>query len=181
MQDWRQQAAKNSLNIIESGRCQLCDSKTEHGISECIDIANLVTHKIDHAAGVYTMTIFLCVDAHALQHSEIHGRWNNHFHLTRLRLILEDGFRWNYALSPLLSEVLDSYKIGKEWEIIQSPGIGMRGPMTVTDVQEASSEERYIDTAWAWAQSVYSAFSQGHQVAKEIANIFKGKAKGHLY
>ncbi|WP_069872288.1 DUF5946 family protein [Fusibacter sp. 3D3] len=94
------------------------------------------------------MTIFLCVDAHALQHAEIHGRWNNHFHLTRLNLILNENIKWNYKLSPLLSEVVDSYKASRLEERIIPPEIGKNGNSTVLDVCNTSDGEEYIKVVY---------------------------------
>lgn len=121
MQEWQEQAKKNNLALIEKGECQLCGSKTSQGISECVEKSAYVTHRLRHDEGIKHMTVFLSVDAHALQHSEIHGRWSNHFHLTRLYLIFRENIKWNYKYSPILSDVVNLYKNNHLNEVIEAP------------------------------------------------------------
>jgi Family of unknown function (DUF5946) len=172
MQDWQAQTRKNGLEIRTTGRCQLCGSDTSHGISECFEMSAKVTNMIGHQSGVRELTVFLCVDSHALQHPEAHGRWSNHFHLTRLMLILDEKIQWSYRLSPLLSEILNAYKAGREEEIIQEPGIAERGLLTVSHVGAAASESEYVETVWKWADTVYQAYTSGHEVAGRVAKLF---------
>lgn len=175
MKDWKNQANKNNLKIEENGKCQLCGALLTSGISQCVDISSNINHKLNHKAGIDSMTIFLCVDAHALQHAEIHGRWNNHFHLTRLNLILNENIKWNYKLSPLLSEVVDSYKASRLEERIIPPVIGKRGNTTVFNVNNTSEDEEYIKVVYRWAREVYNAFENGHDIVEQLSNIFKVK------
>jgi len=175
MQDWIDQANNNNIKIEDHGQCQFCLSRTEYGVSECVEVASLLTHKIEHSIGIEHMTIFLSVDAHALQHSEIHGRWNNHFHLTRLNLILAEQIRWNYQFSTVLSSVVNKYKEGKDNEFILSPQIGYRGALTVTDVLDTNSNEEYVRTVWDWAQQVFLSYRNGQEIVKEISQLFKKK------
>jgi hypothetical protein len=172
MQEWYEFANKNELTIIENGNCQLCRSKVDRGIVECIDIASQITHQIDHNKGIELMTIFLCVDSHALQHSEIHGRWNNHFHLTRLNLILNRKIKWTYKLSPVLSNILDKYKVNKDDEIIRNPAIGMRGRLTVRDVANTNNEDEYVKTVWSWAEEVINTFKEASSIINDISDRF---------
>jgi len=172
MQDWNEFAQKNGLAIKDTGPCQLCNSEVSKGIIECIDIASQITHKLDHDLGVDKMTIFLCVDAHALQHSEIHGRWNNHYHLARLHLILKKNIKWNYKLSPLLSEVLDKYKVKNENEVIRNPMIGNRGVITVRTVNDSVGDDQYIRLVWAWADDVFNTFHESHDISDKISDLF---------
>ncbi len=48
--------------------------KLRFGVTQCVEIVAGVTHLISHEDGIKNKTIFKCVDAHALQHPEIHGR-----------------------------------------------------------------------------------------------------------
>ena len=175
MQDWQVQAKKNELNILEDGKCQLCGSNTAKGLFECVGKSSLITHQFNHEDGIKYNTIFLCVDAHALQHSEIHGRWNNHFHLTRLNLILIENINWDYKLSPLLSNVVNSYKMKHLDEKIVSPEIGKRGFITISDVEKSSSDSDYIQLVNKWAVGVFESFIQGHEISKKISRLFKDK------
>ncbi|MBC3881089.1 hypothetical protein H8K35_00755 [Undibacterium sp. LX40W] len=173
MPKWLEQAAKNDLEIIEDGQCQLCGSDTLHGITECVATAGKITHKISQEKGIEHMTIFLCVDAHALQHTQIHARWNNHFHLTRLHLILVDEIDWDYDLTTVLNEVLDDYKLEHPQEKIQEPDEAHRAKITVTDVDASHDEEEYIDLVWEWAEQVYASFADSHVIARRVAEQFK--------
>lgn len=175
MQEWYEFAEKNGFSVIDSGKCQLCNSDVGRGICECIEIANQITHKIDHIKGIENMTIFLSVDAHALQHSEIHGRWNNHFHLTRLNLIINRKIKWNYKLSPKLSEVLNLYKKAHNEEVIVNPIIGNRGNLTVKDINEIDSEKEYIKMVWIWANEVLNSFNDMQHILDEISDSFLEK------
>ncbi len=180
MQDWREQAKKKNVEIIKEGRCQFCGSPVEKGVTQCVEISSMIIHKLNHADGIKNMTIFMCVDAHALQHPEIHGRWNNHYHLTRLELILNENFQWNYKLSPLLSEVLDEYKKQHQNERIIPSEPGKRGSITAYDIDKTSSEEEYIELVKQWAKEVYESYLEGHKISKKIASKFKEKINRKL-
>ena len=180
MQQWLEQAVKNNLEIIQDGRCQLCGANTLHGVAECVETAGYITHKISHAKAVESMSLFLCVDAHALTHTQIHGRWNNHFHLARLHLILVDRIQWEYAYSPLLSEVLDVYKMNRTQEYIHSPDAAYRTKITVLDVDAAQDEKTHIALAWRWAHEVYASYTNGHHIVATLSQQFKDTAHPKL-
>jgi hypothetical protein len=175
MPKWVEQAAKNDLEILEDGQCQLCGSDTLHGITECVITAGKITHKISQEKGIQHMTIFLCVDAHALQHTLIHGRWNNHFHLTRLHLILQDHIQWTYDLTTLLNEVLDDYKRHHPDEVAIEADADHQPTITVIDVDASQDEEEYVTLVWQWAEQVYASFSENHAIASKLAARFQEK------
>ena len=89
MQDYISFAEKNGVSLLDSGACQFCGAEVQRGVHECLEIFNLGFQQIDFSNPENHLYRFFIVDAHTLQHSEIHGRWNNHFHLTRLHLIFE--------------------------------------------------------------------------------------------
>lgn len=171
MKHWTEQAEKNNLVIKENGKCQLCGSNTKDGLRECVEKAAFITHLHEHEKGVEEMTIFLCTDAHALSHGEIHGRWNNHFHMTRLYLILVKGIQWHYKLSPKLSQVVNDYKDEHMSETIPNPPYMERGQTTVTDVESAQSAS-YNEAVRKWAHDVFMAFEDHHHIASLIADRF---------
>jgi len=171
MKHWTEQANRNNLRIIDHGRCQLCGADTNGGLRECIEKAAFVTHLHEHELGIEAMTIFLSTDAHALSHGEIHGRWNNHFHLTRLYLILVKKIKWNYNLSPKLSQAVNQYKSGHLDEIISNPPSLERGLTTVTDVEKVSMTD-YDQAIQIWAYDVFMAFQAYHHIGKAIADLF---------
>lgn len=173
MQAWQAQAEKNNLDLIDKGACQLCGANTSGGIYECMQKAASITHRLDHDAGVKHMTIFLCVDAHALQHPEVHGRWNNHLHLSRLYLILKAQVRWQYKYTPVLSDIVNRYKKKHPQEIIEPPAAKQRGIMTVTGVEASDSEAQYIERVNEWACCVFDRYEQGNDASRSIAAAFQ--------
>ena len=119
--------------------------------------------------------IFLSVDAHALQHPEILGRWNNHFHLTRLNLILEKNIIWDYTTSPVLSDYLNEYKAGRPNEFLNPPTPLNRGIITTKDFTTVTTAEAYLKLIKRWAEEVYMAWSENHVIVSQIAEGFVNK------
>ena len=156
-------ARSNGCVLLDTGSCQLCGALMERGVHECVEVLELgfgglgLSEPADH---IYR---FLMVDAHALQHPELHGRWSEHFHLTRLRLIFEHDVSWSYAMSPRLSRVLDAYKAGVPEEVLVPPPPGARGEVTAADVR-AHEEDPEACRAWIerWACSVHQAWAPSH-------------------
>ncbi len=172
MPKWLEQAIKNDVEILEDGQCQLCGSDTLHGITECVATAAKLVHRLSHEKGVQQKTIFLCIDAHALQHPQIHGRWNNHFHLARLHLIVHEKVQWTYDDSEILNLVLDAYKLKHAQEFIPEPELGARPRLTVIDVDACHSEDDYIAMVWQWAEQVHADYAASHDVAHRLATLF---------
>ncbi len=175
MQKWQVQAEKHNLIIIKEGDCQLCGSATTRGIGECIEKSAYIPHRLSHDEGVEHMTLFLCVDAYALQHSEMQGRWSIHLHLARLYLMLVEKIQWNYSYTPILSSVVDAYKIKHRNETIAPPAVKSRGAVTVTDVEKANSDSQYIALVNSWALGAFKSYNEGHQIAQRIAEALKTK------
>jgi predicted PolB exonuclease-like 3'-5' exonuclease len=115
---------------------------------------------------------FLSVDAHALQHPEIHGRWSNHFHLTRLHLILEKKQTWDYKKSPLLSDYLNKYKSNKPNEFLKAPEPFDRGKITAKNLNKVTTAEECAELIIKWADEVYHAWNSNHGTVAQIANGF---------
>jgi hypothetical protein len=180
MPKWLEQAAKNDLEVLEDGLCQLCGAETMHGLSECVHAAGHLPHKISLEKGIQRMTIFLCVDAHALTHMQIHGRWNNHFHLARLHLILVDRVQWTYEYSSMLSEVIDAYKVGRDHEFILPIDTAHLPQITVIEIDAAQDDDDYIALVWRWAHEVYAALPAAHPIVANIANQFIQKVHPQL-
>ncbi|MBB3128263.1 hypothetical protein FHS19_002917 [Paenibacillus rhizosphaerae] len=77
------------------------------GVFECFDVFNdLAMNFMDGTS----LSPFILADAHCLQHSGVHGVWNNNLHLTRQYLILEKAIVWEYSKTSRLSHILDQYK-----------------------------------------------------------------------
>ncbi len=174
MQSYIDFANKNGILLLDKGKCQFCGANVSEGIKECIDIFN---NELDFLLDFYNpenlIYKFLSVDAHTLQHPEIHGRWNNHFHLSRLHLIFKYDIKWSYKLSPKLSDYLNKYKVHKQDEYLIPPEILKRGNITTTDILETSTNETQCKVLIReWALDVYEKWSNYHGVVDKIAKGF---------
>ena len=182
MQDYLDQAAKNGVVILPNGRCQCCGADYERGIAECIDTFNSI--ELVQAQTIENLPArFLRVDAHALQHPEIHGRWSNHFHLTRLHLILDKNQTWDYTKSPMLSDYLNAYKLNRPNEFLSIPKPLERGKITAKDLIKATTANECVERIKKWAHEVYHAWSSSHSIVSQIAggfidNNYNGNAQG---
>ncbi len=123
------------------------------------------------------------MDAHALQHPEIHGRWSNHFHLTRLNLILVKKQEWDYKKSPLLSDYLNNYKQNRPNEFLALPKPLDRGKITAKDLIKATTADECVELIKKWAYEVYHSWISSHSIVSQIAdgfldNNYNGKILG---
>jgi hypothetical protein len=110
-----------------------------------------------------------------LQHPEIHGRWSNHFHLTRLNLILDKKLKWDYKKSPQLSDYLDEYKFNRPNELLLPPKPLERGSMTVKNLTKATTTAECVEMIKKWAEEVYHSWSANHLLVSQIAVGFVNK------
>jgi Family of unknown function (DUF5946) len=127
---------------------------------------------LDFNNPIYHQVRFLSIDAHALQHSEIHGRWSNHFQLTRLNLILEKQVIWSYKKSPLLSDYLYEYKSIRPNEYLILPKPSERGNITAKDFTKIRRAEECVGLIQKWAKEVYQAWRSNHLLVSQIADGF---------
>ena len=172
MQDFIDQADKNGVSLLHTGKCQFCGAEYQRGIFECMENYNLGLELLDLNNPEYHILRFLSVDAHALQHPEIHGRWSNHFHLTRLNLILDKKQNWDYRKSPLLSNYLNEYKRSRPQEFLSPPKPSERGSITAKDLTMTTSESGCVELIRNWADEVYHAWSSNVPIVSEIAEGF---------
>jgi hypothetical protein len=182
MQDFIDQANKNGVTLLDKGKCQFCGAEFQKGIFECMDNYNNGLELIDFNNSENHIYRFLSVDAHALQHPEIHGRWSNHFHLTRLNLILEKNKKWDFKTSPLLSNYLNEYKAGRPNEFLNPPIFLDRGTITTKDFITVTTTEECVKLIKKWAEEVYIAWKENHLIVSQIADGFLNKKDhGHIY
>jgi hypothetical protein len=189
MQNPIDQAAKNGVTLVDKGKCQFCGADFERGIFDCIDNYSNGLQLLDLSNPEHQVSRFLSVDAHALQHPEIHGRWSNHFHLTRLNLIIDKKQKWDYKKSPLLSDYLNVYKSNRPDEFLVPPMPWERGNITAKDLTKERTVSGCIELVRKWAEDVYFAWSSNHIVVAQIAQgfldrnvnnkLFNGKTTNH--
>jgi hypothetical protein len=158
MQDFRQQAVKNGVTLIGSGACQFCGAVVEHGVAECLDLLGELAGRVRKEREYGEVHLF-SVDAHALQHPEIHGRLNNHVHLLSLCLMIERGA--SSAMGTRKPAVEKFLALGREWPPLAPPAVGERGVLTVRDIAGASVEQR-PELARRWGEEVWEAW-RAHQ------------------
>ncbi|MDF3025997.1 MAG: hypothetical protein K0S23_304 [Fluviicola sp.] len=172
MQDFIDQAEKNGVILLDKGKCQFCGADYSKGVFDCMETYNQGLELLDFSNPENHLSRFLSVDAHALQHPEIHGRWSNHFHLTRLNLIFDKKVKWDYKKSPLLSNYLNKYKSDRPNEVLVLPNPLKRGGMTSKDLIKATTAEECIELVREWAKEVYASWSLNHSLVSQIANGF---------
>lgn len=173
MQDYIEIAEKNGIELIGIGTCQFCGASTTRGVHECVELFSLGFNVLDYSKPSNLIYRFLNVDAHTLQHPELHGRWNNHFHLVRLHLVFHYGIKWNYVLSPKLSNYLNKYKVSRPNEFLIAPAVQHRGAITATDVLANSNNEKECqEMVRQWAQEVYASWQVYHELIDQLANEF---------
>jgi hypothetical protein len=172
MQDFMDQASKNGVDLLNQGRCQFCGADYQKGIFECMENYNSGLLLFDFNDSKNHLYRFLSVDAHALQHPEIHGRWSNHFHLTRLHLILEKKQTWDYNKSPLLSDFLNKYKSNNPNEFLKAPMPLERGKITAKDLIKVTTAEESAELILKWGAEVYHSWHSNHETVAEIADGF---------
>ncbi len=176
MQHYTNFAQKNNVVLLDTGPCQFCGAQTQRGVHECLEVFNLGFQSVDYSLPENHLYRFLTVDAHTLQHPEIHGRWSNHFHLTRLHLMLKHEVEWTYQLSPRLSDHLKGYKRAHAEEYLSLPPILQRGIITSTDVLAVQEDiQQCKDLIRNWAEAVYDVWSDHHITIAEVAKGFSGK------
>ncbi len=181
MQDYIGFAEKNGVTLLKTGPCQFCGANTKRGIQECLEVFNLgFQDHIDFSHPENHVYRFLIVDAHTLQHSEIHGRWNNHFHLSRLHLILRHNVSWSYTLSPKLSNYLNQYKLSNPHEQLIPPPLLYRGQITSLDILDRSVDAKSCKALiHDWALGVYHKWENAHSVVDAIALGFLNQNSIH--
>jgi len=174
MQDYKDFAKKNGIKLLDKGKCQFCDANINKGITECIDLFNnSLDSVIDFYNPINLIYKILSVDAHTLQHPEIHGRWNNHLHLTRLHLIFKYKVIWTHQSTTKLSRHLNKYKQLHKDEFLSPPKPFERGEITINQViNEPNEEEEYKKMIEKWAWGVYNSWKHHHEKIEKIAELY---------
>lgn len=181
MQNYIEIAQKNGIILMDKGRCQFYG----HTLPE------VFTNVLKYLVSDFKQLIiqmkkdyfyrFLTLDAHTLQHSEIHGPWNNYFHLTRQHLIYTYHLDWNYTLSPKLSAYLNDYKKSREDGYLKPPPLLNRGNITTTDIlRNSTNETECIEMIIKWGKNVYKSWKSHHVTIDFIAKGFIDRNKGQL-
>lgn len=173
MQSYVDFAAKNGVVLNDVGPCQFCGAVLDRSVHECMEVFELGFGGLDLTLPQDHIFRFFIVDAHALQHPELHGRWSSHFHLARLVAILDEGVVWSYSDSPRLSSALDAHKTGVPDERLVPPRTGERGTHTVSGVQAVHTDEGSCKAEIrTWAHSVHTAWASEHEKVLPVVRRF---------
>lgn len=146
--------------------CSLCNAPVDQGVKGCFELFSELCAR-GYTDTRYGAATFYGVDAHALQHPEIHGKKNNAAHLLRLHWIFERGA---YAHSGSIPKWWQHYLQRRDVPLLAPPT--SRGQLTVVDVASATTVQEYTDRMEEWARSVYSAWYAYHAWARrELARL----------
>jgi hypothetical protein len=151
-------------------RCQCCGALVAEGVKGCWE---LYSQLLGRAYGDqrYGGATFYGVDAHALQHPELHGKKNNAAHLLRLCWVFE---RDAHATSGAVPAWWQRYLARSDVPLLAPPR--GRGSITVADVAGAASPEEYAALMRRWAEDVYAAWAAHHGWARrELALALGGR------
>ena len=161
----RERAARRGIAIRESGPCQFCGAAVSGGVEQCLAWYADVSGRIFQDPAYAAVHLF-GVDAHALQHPEIHGRSNNNFHLLSLGVMLERG---GSAQAGQRRAFLDRTLSGEiPMPPLDPPPPLQRGAVTVADVYAAATPREHQAQVRAWARAVWDAWAQHHAWAREV-------------
>ncbi|NJN98112.1 MAG: hypothetical protein HC875_30525 [Anaerolineales bacterium] len=149
--------------------CHCCGASVKAGVKGCFELFAEVC-ALGYSDPRYSAATFYGVDAHALQHPEIHGKKNNAAHLLRLCWIFETGQFEHSGVSP---HWWQTYLQRGDIPLLTPPA--ERGHLTVVDVSAALTPAEHAQLMQQWALSVYQAWHSHHDWAKrELKKIFSG-------
>jgi Family of unknown function (DUF5946) len=178
MRSAEEHAARHGLQLSTQGPCPMCGAPSGSGFDGCLTHAGRLGELVDFADEQHHVTRFLSVDAMALQHSEVHGPWNNYLHLARLRLILVDGLRWRYPYTPVLSAATDAYARGRRPELPPPPP-GRRGALTALDLPGPAGADAAPAFVREWAGTVLQAYGPAAlDAVRPISEDFRRRLDG---
>lgn len=145
---------------VPKGICGCCGASVQEGVKGCFALSSEVNIRGYNQPGYGNS--FYGVDAHALQHPEIHGKKNNAAHLMRLHWIFEQGGERDASTVPKWRQTwLDQGDI----PLLEPPTL--RGNLTVVDVVTATSAQEHNDMMKQWAFSVYEAWNVHHEWVRQ--------------
>ena len=165
MKDTYQQAIALYEASVKAGMpadiCQLCGACVSEGVKGCFELFSELC-LYGYTDLQYRSALSYGVDAHALQHPEIHGRKNNAAHLLRLHWMFERGGHAEGTVNPIWWQ---AYLQHSDVPILEPPP--ERGTITVVDVAPAQTPQTYAVLMERWATDVYRAWSLHHEWARE--------------
>jgi hypothetical protein len=139
--------------------CRCCGAQILNGVQGCFELyTQLSVQPIIQAAPLNASTYR--VNAHALQHPEIHGKTNNAAHLLWLCWLFEYGGDAALAGGP------PWWRRAARSEVPALAAPAFRGALTVVDVASATTPADHLRLAEQWARAVYDAWQAHHDWAR---------------
>jgi hypothetical protein len=142
--------------------CPYCKAIVAGGVEGCVSLFNEIL-TLEYTNPEYGAVHLLTCDAHPLQHSEIHGKKNNPFHLLRLCWLLEHNGDPKIGQGPRWLQ--NHFNGMPELPILIPPTD--RGKMTVVDVHKAKDAKEHAQLVKQWGISVWQAWNTHHQWARQ--------------
>ena len=150
--------------------CPYCGAPVE-GYEACLDNTHILSSLLDHNIPEQYLAKFPGVDAMALQHPEHIDEWTVYFHLARLKLMFDNGIKWQYAFSPILSNVLNKWKYDRV-PVLSVPAPLQRGSLNSQGLVSLSTVEEASEYSMAWGKSVYDSYQCDSVLVYPIAKLF---------
>jgi hypothetical protein len=158
------EAAINAGSPLD--HCQYCGARINDGVKGCFELFSELCAR-GYTNAQFGVATFYGVDAHALQHPELHGKKNNAAHLLRLHWIFE---RSMYTHAGVVPKWWQQYLQRRDVPLLAPPT--PRGTLTVVDVASATTTQEYANRMQDWARSVYDAWHVHHAWARrELARL----------
>lgn len=142
----------------EPARCEICR------VANCQRLLAELSERA-RSEKRYAQAHLFSVDAHALQHPELHSPLSSQSHLLSLCLMLERG---GSALAGSRKPAVEKFlAFGHTWPALDPPPAGQRGTLTVKPVFDATPAER-APLARRWAEEVWQAWQPHHPWARRM-------------
>jgi hypothetical protein len=141
-------------------RCSCCGAAVAEGVKGCFELFAAVNMQ-GYGDATRGGATFYGVDAHALQHPEIHGKKNNAAHLLRLCWIFEHNAHAHAGGVPAWWQ---RYLARSDIPLLDPPA--QRGALTVADAAHSATAEEYATCMRRWAEAVYAAWAPHHAWAR---------------
>lgn len=157
--------------MMDSDTCGDCGAVVANGKSGCLGLFEEILAR-EFSDYRYGKIHRLTVDTYALQHPDRYMRSGKSFaaHLTGMCAALEyeDPFALNQVVQRWLST---NPQINKPTRIPEH-----RGNLTITYIHSASDTDEHVKRVREWAQAVWPAWSQHHDLARQLISEAKLKS-----
>ncbi len=152
--------------------CRYCGASIPKRARNCFEYySEIMTSKF--STEEFRKFQIYCVDAHALQHPELHGIKNNFYHLLSLCYSFEFKKEpLNYKDIKFLQQRANSTK---DIPTLMVPA--NRGTMSINTIENISEKDQFEKTSREWAFEVWNTWSRYHDFIREELKLLFSKKK----